>query len=92
MPFWNTFQQQESSEYGKRFRITTDMKQWDFELIYREQETGYHRTITVYNSQGLIHKTKTEKQNMVGQFNESSVKGQFDNFISGEWRNYINEY
>jgi len=86
--FYNTLKTQTSKQYGNRIQITADMQKYTFELIYRETDEGFHRTVTCFNNTNQIMKTKTTSQGMVGEFNQENIENQFDHFISEEWTSH----
>lgn len=90
MPFYDRLDVQKSENYGKRIKIQTDLRKYSFELVYRKQETGYHRTVTAYDLDGNIINVDSHQQQMIGEFSEENVKNQFDQFISEGWQNYVN--
>lgn len=88
--FYNRLDEQESVEYGDRIRIETDLRKYKFELVYRKvSDNEFQRSITVYDRNGIIQNTDTQRQQMVGSFSRDTIENQFDHFISEEWQNYV---
>lgn len=85
--FYNRLDEQKSTEYGKRIRIDVDLRKYQFELIYRQTEQGFHRTITCFQDNQIV-KTDSHQQSMIGEFNRENIENQFDQFIDEGWTNY----